>query len=186
MLRALQPRLRIISGGQTGADRAALNWAVRHRVPYGGWCPKGRRAEDGRIPVRHKLRPTPSGGYLQRTEWNVCDSDGTLVVSLAPGVSAGSAKTLRLALRHRKPCLHLSKQLHGSQAGAFLRRFLRQHCIQRLNVAGPRASEEPTVGAFVRQVLDALLTQSTRRRIGEDRRRTPGPARRQKKTRGRS
>lgn len=72
---------RIISGGQTGADRAALDFAIAHDIPHGGWCPSGRLAEDGRIPSRYQLRETPSPDYAQRTEWNVRDSDGTVIFS---------------------------------------------------------------------------------------------------------
>ena len=75
--------LRIVSGGQTGADRAALDFARARGWPQGGWCPRGRRAEDGRLPTRYRLRETPSRGYRQRTEWNVRDSDGTVICSLA-------------------------------------------------------------------------------------------------------
>jgi hypothetical protein len=69
---------KIVSGGQTGADRAALEWAVEHNIPYGGWCPKGRLAEDGPIDLRYQLQETPSSSYPQRTEWNARDSDGTV------------------------------------------------------------------------------------------------------------
>jgi hypothetical protein len=69
------PDKRIVSGGQTGADRAALEWAIEYQVPHGGWCPKGRKAENGRIPDRFNLPETPSSDYLQRNEWNVRDSD---------------------------------------------------------------------------------------------------------------
>ena len=70
---------RIVSGGQTGADRAALDWAIERGIPHGGWCPRGRRAEDGRIDRRYALRETPAHDYQQRTRWNVRDSDGTLI-----------------------------------------------------------------------------------------------------------
>ncbi len=63
--------LKIVSGGQTGADRAALDFAIAHGIPQGGWCPKGRKAEDGPIPDRYQLKETPSDNYAQRTEWNV-------------------------------------------------------------------------------------------------------------------
>jgi hypothetical protein len=68
----------IISGGQTGADRAALDWALEHDVPCGGWCPKGRNAEDGPIDPKYPLKETPSASYIQRTEWNVRDSEATI------------------------------------------------------------------------------------------------------------
>ena len=71
--------IKIVSGGQTGADRAALDWAIDHGTAHGGWCPRGRRAEDGAIPARYLLNETPSARYEERTEWNVRDSDGTVI-----------------------------------------------------------------------------------------------------------
>ena len=73
----------ILSGGQTGADRAALDFAIEYGLPHGGWCPRGRLAEDGPIDERYELTETPSHRYAQRTEWNVRDSDATVVFSIA-------------------------------------------------------------------------------------------------------
>src|SRR5229473_8136967 len=98
---------RIISGGQTGADRAALDWAIENGVPHGGWCPKGRLAEDGRIDIRYQLQEAPSSGYPQRTEWNVRDSDGTVIFSIAPVLTGGSKQTVNLAMKHQKPLFHI-------------------------------------------------------------------------------
>lgn len=146
----------IVSGGQTGADRAALDWAIERGVPHEGWCPKGRRAEDGELAACYLLRETPSRDYLQRTEWNARDSDGTVVVSLGAELSGGSLKTIALARKHRRPCLHLSAALHGAGAAELLREFIKVHTIRKLNVAGPRGSKEPEVGQFVREVLDGF------------------------------
>ena len=82
--------LRIISGGQTGADRAALDWAIEHGIPHGGWCPLGRKAEDGRIDGRYQLNETPSSSYVLRTERNVRDSDGTVVLSISAVLTGGA------------------------------------------------------------------------------------------------
>lgn len=100
---------RIVSGGQTGADRAALDVAIRYGIPHGGWCPRGRTAEDGRLDPKYNLTQTPGESYIQRTEWNVRDSDGTVVFTLSPDASGGSLETIRFAARHGKPCLHLSR-----------------------------------------------------------------------------
>ncbi len=96
---------KIISGSQTGADRAALDWAIEHGIPHGGWCPKGRLAEDCPIDARYQLQETPGSSYLQRTEWNVRDADGTVIFSITSGLSGGSKKTLDLAKKHNKPVL---------------------------------------------------------------------------------
>jgi hypothetical protein len=131
-----------------------LDFAIEHGIPHGGWCPKGRRAEDGPLNGRYQLKETPSSNYLQRTEWNARDSDGTVVFSIAGVLTGGSKKTVELARKHGRPGLHLSKAGGASAAQAALRRFIAEHGIRVLNVAGPRASKEPEVGAFVREVLE--------------------------------
>ena len=147
---------RIVSGGQTGVDRAALDFAIENGIPHGGWCPQGRLAEDGVIKDGYELRETPEADYSQRTEWNVRDSDGTVIFTVACKLTGGSALTRDLAREHGKPCLHLSKQRDGDCAGAKLRRFISRHKIKILNVAGPRLSTEPVARAFASQVLEAL------------------------------
>ena len=144
---------KIVSGGQTGADRAALDFALAHSIPHGGWCPHGRLAEDGPIPARYQLTETPDSDYAQRSEWNVRDSDGTVVFSLAPSLAGGSRYAAAIARQYRKPCLHLSRDRDAGAAGAKLRAFLLKHQIKTLNVAGPRHSQEPEVARFVREVL---------------------------------
>lgn len=150
----------ILSGGQTGADRAALDFALEFGLAHGGWCPRGRLAEDGPIDDRYGLEETPSRRYAQRTEWNIRDSDATVVFSMAREVSGGSALTIALAGRLGKPCRHLSSEAlsaSGADPADELLRFLADHHVSRLNVAGPRASQEPAVGTFVRSVLVAAL-----------------------------
>ena len=146
---------KIISGGQTGADRAALDWAIRNGVAHGGWCPKGRKAEDGPIDSSYQLKETPRADYLQRTEWNVRDSDGTVIFTMAEVLSGGSKATAKFTAKHRKPCLHLSavmKQIAAEQ----LRSFLQKNRVQVLNVAGTRGSKEPAIEEFVMEILDQL------------------------------
>jgi hypothetical protein len=162
--RAAAPRLRragfpvekIISGGQTGVDRAALDFALEHGIPRGGWCPRGRLAEDGVIERSYELRETPDAAYPQRTEWNVRDSDGTVIFSVAPELTGGSALTREAAVRYGKPWLRLSQEREGRAAVARLRQFLRRHRIRTLNVAGPRLSTEPGARAFASRVLEGL------------------------------
>src|SRR5229473_2876346 len=98
---------KIVSGGQTGADRAALDFAIAHQIPHGGWCPKGRKCEDGTLADRYELKETPSNDYPQRTEWNVRDSDGTVIFSIAPVLTGGSKQTVNLAMKHQKPLFHI-------------------------------------------------------------------------------
>src|SRR5512133_334255 len=140
--------LKIISGGQTGVDRAALDWAIGAAWPHGGWCPKGRLAEDGIIPTKYDLAETPSSDPSQRTEWNVRDSDGTVVFSLKPRLGGGSQLTLFMTAKYRKPLLHLIPQ--SSEPAKELKAFIDVHRIKVLNVAGSRESEELGVGSFVR------------------------------------
>lgn len=144
----------IVSGGQTGADRAALDWAIFRDVQHGGWCPKGRKAEDGKIPPHYQLTETPSASYLQRTEWNARDSDGTVIFTLTTALAGGSKRTAEFARKHDKPWLHLSA--HGSyeSAGERLAAFIRDNGIKVLNVAGSRGSKEPDVAGFVKGTLD--------------------------------
>ncbi len=137
---------KIVSGGQTGVDRAALDWALARGVPCGGWCPLGRWAEDGPIDAWYPLRETPDADPAQRTEWNVRDSDGTLIVTLAR--------------RMAKPLLHLAKADSPAAGQAeSLSQFIGQHEIRVLNVAGPRESGEPGVGEFAAVLLEAALGQ---------------------------
>lgn len=145
---------KIISGGQTGADRAALDWAIAHGVPHGGWCPAGRRAEDGVIPARYLLSETPGRNYRQRTTWNVRDSDGTLIISLRPQLEGGSKTTAEIAERLGRPWIHIFPE---NAAGGALREFIQRHSIKVLNIAGPRESTQPGVAAFVTTILNAWI-----------------------------
>ncbi len=147
---------KIVSGGQTGADRAALDWAMAHGVPHGGWCPAGRLAEDGVIDMRYSLKETPQPEYLQRTEWNVRDSEATLIVSCSAELSGGSLATRDLAAAHDRPCLHLSGELEVAEAAVLMRDWLQDEAVTVLNIAGPRASGEPAVGLFIQSILDEL------------------------------
>jgi hypothetical protein len=155
----MKPPLKIISGGQTGADRAALDWAITNDWPHGGWCPKGRTAEDGTIPECYLLQETPLADPSQRTEWNVRDSDGTVILSIAPTLIGGSQITLELAQESGKPVLHLYQARHNLP-GQALAGFVRDHKIQTLNVAGSRASQEPNIARFVREVLNGAFIET--------------------------
>ncbi len=146
----------IVSGGQSGVDSAALDVALELGIPSGGWCPKGHKREDGRVPERYGLRETPSRGYAQRTRWNVRDSDGTLLLLLLGKARGGTALTLAEAEKHGKPLLTLELSAPPGKA-AFLA-WLHEHGISRLNVAGPRESQHPGVNLKAAQALRALLS----------------------------
>jgi hypothetical protein len=122
------------------------------QLPCGGWCPKGRKAEDGTIDPKYPLKESSSVSYLQRTEWNVRDSDGTVVFSIVPILSGGSKKTVEFARKHNKPYLHLHTR--QQDAAERLQNFLEDNVVQTLNVAGSRASKEPSVAQFVMETLD--------------------------------
>jgi hypothetical protein len=145
---------RIVSGAQTGADRAALDFALEHGLAHGGWCPKGRRAEDGRIPPRYELIETPSKDYEQRTRWNVRDSDATLIISRSAELTGGSAYTRRCAEQLDQPWLHVHP---GNDDPQTIKDFLERHKVKTLNVAGPRASTEPGITEYVTAVLERLF-----------------------------
>lgn len=143
-----------MSGGQTGADRAALDWAIAHGVLHGGWCPAGRRAEDGVIPAIYLLSETPSRNYRQRTTWNVRDSDGTLIVSLRPQLEGGSKMTQDIAARLGRPFLHVYP---GVSDRDLIRGFIMRYSITVLNVAGPRESSQPGICQFVAETLPGIM-----------------------------
>jgi hypothetical protein len=131
---------KILSGGQTGVDRGALDAALAVGFPCGGWCPADRSAEDGRIPERYPLTPLARGGYRERTRQNVLDSDGTAI--LFHGLlGGGTLLTLNLCKREGKPHVVIDASTTSeSEAAAEIGRFVEEHEIQVLNVAGPRAS----------------------------------------------
>ena len=177
---------KIVSGGQTGVDRAALDVALELGLDCGGWCPPGRTAEDGAIPGRYPLLETPTDTdpgfpdvpHSQRTAWNVRDSDGTLVLlaaQAAPPMSSaekgtsrlvthvltpgapdrGTALTVELAARHRRPCLVVG--LGAAPDVEEVRSWARDNRVGTLNVAGPRESSAPGVYARAAEFLGRLL-----------------------------
>jgi hypothetical protein len=147
---------KILSGGQTGVDRAALDAAIALGIPHGGWCPRGRRAEDGRIPSRYALAETDSPVYAVRTERNVLDADATLILCRGP-LRGGTALTRRFAQQHGKP--YLVVNLDHPPDNAEIHRWLRESRIGVCNVAGPRESQSPGIYALARRYLEALFGQ---------------------------
>lgn len=133
---------RIVSGGQTGVDRAALDVAIEIDIPHGGWCPLGRIAEDGPIPSRYQLEEHPSPKYSDRTKRNVIDSDGTLVLYLS-NLEGGTFKTFHYAECIAKPCLKI-RLTHPGRIER-VHEWLAKCNVRTLNIAGPRASKEPEI-----------------------------------------
>lgn len=146
----------VVSGGQTGVDRAALDVATELGIPTGGWCPHGRLAEDGPIPDSYSLQQTPSEQYKQRTDWNVRDSDATLVITRG-SPTGGTALTVDCARRRQRPLHVVDLDLPASDSLASARRWLRAVRPKALNVAGPRASTVPGIAADAREFLRQLL-----------------------------
>lgn len=138
-------------------DRAALDAALEAGLACGGWCPRGRRAEDGPIPARYPLDETPSAEVAQRTAWNVRDSDATLILARGP-LRGGTALTARCAAERGRPC-RVSDLDAGVDPSGLLR-WLRDHAVRVLNVAGPRESEAPGIHAQALAALRALLAAS--------------------------
>ena len=151
--------MRIVSGAQTGADRAALDAALELGLPCGGWVPRGRWAEDGPVSTDYpNLEETPSRKVSVRTEWNVRDSDATLIVSHGP-LTGGSALTQDLARKWKRPALHLDlAALDPESARRRLCAWLDAIRPGTLNVAGPRASRDPEVYEATRALLRAALS----------------------------
>lgn len=156
--------IEIISGGQTGADRGGLEAAIDLGLKRGGWAPKGWRAEDGRVPAMHRLymRESGSTAYPVRTEQNVRDSDGTLLLSFgALAIEGGSMLTANLARKLGKPNIHIIIPLDGGITGVALdraREWIHERNIRVLNVAGPRESVERGLQSAVRRALGIILT----------------------------
>jgi hypothetical protein len=149
---------KIISGGQTGVDRAALDFAIAHGLEHGGWVPKGRLAEDGVIPEQYNLTETESADPARRTERNVLESDATLIVARDRKLFGGTQFTQRCAEKHNKRLLIIyeADDLAGSVAD--LRTFAKRFSV--LNIAGPRESEATGLGLFVSKLLRLSLTDS--------------------------
>jgi hypothetical protein len=148
---------KIISGGQTGADRAALDFAMQHDIPHGGWLPKGRRTEEGPLAGKYQLQEMPTSRYESRTQKNILDSDGTLIVSHGK-LNRGSALTRQLAEKHKKPWIHIDLDNVGQkEAARLLAAWMEKHHIFMLNVAGARKSEDARIYQATFALLAAAL-----------------------------
>jgi len=152
--------MKIISGGQTGVDRGALDAALATGTPCGGWCPAGRKAEDGVIPARYPVREMESPDYAARTRQNILDSDATLLIHFGE-LEGGTRLTHELCRQLGKPCLVLDMTRGDpGQAVAKITAFVRKQHVRVLNVAGPRASKVPRAAAETGRLLQRLLAET--------------------------
>jgi len=142
---------------QAGADRAALEVAVINGLPHGGWVTKGRKAEDGKVPEKYQVIELSSADYRQRTEQNVKDADGTLIITHGK-LTGGSALTLKYAQKHAKPCLHIDAQkVSEANAAIEIHQWIGDHQVGILNCAGSRASKDPKIYDTVFSILDSVV-----------------------------
>lgn len=157
---------KIVSGGQTGADRAALDFALKYYIAHGGWIIKGRITEDGPLPEKYQLQEMPTESYSKRTERNVIDSDGTLIISHGE-LTGGSAYTRKMSMKHGRPWLHADlNKMPTFQAAIIIESWISENGIEILNVAGPRDSKDPSIYGLVTVILELVLTLRT---VKEDR-----------------
>lgn len=149
--------LKIVSGGQTGVDRGALDAAIATGTACGGWCPTGRRAEDGMIPDKYPLLEMPSANYSARTRQNVIDSDATLIIYFGE-LEGGTANTVKFCRELDRPCFCLDAQQHTpAQAAVLIQDFIADHIVAVLNVAGPRASKQAQAQTYTAEALKILV-----------------------------
>lgn len=147
---------KIISGGQTGADQAALDAAIKLGIPHGGWIPKGRLTEIGALPEKYKLTEMPDTGYASRTEQNVIDSSGTLIISHGP-LTEGSEYTRQMAIKHHRPWLHIDlNKIPAFKSATLISSWINKNKIEILNVAGPRASKDRQIYAAVIKLIESV------------------------------
>jgi hypothetical protein len=141
--------VKIVSGGQTGADQGGLNAAIACGVDHGGWCPKGRRSENGRIPLKYDLKEHGSWQYIERTEQNVIDSDATAIFTFGP-LTGGSARTVDFCLKHKKPYIHIDLLMENDEQD--LIDFIGKKDVV-LNVAGNRESKAKGIASKTEDFL---------------------------------
>jgi len=151
---------KIISGGQTGADQAALDAAIKLNLPHGGWIPHGRLTEDGPLPNKYQLLEMPTEDYPARTEKNVLEADGTLILSHGK-VTGGSKLTQKLTKEHNKPCLHVDlTDQPVFYVASDVYKWVLENEIQVINVAGSRASKDPEIYEDTYNVIRGILMLS--------------------------
>ena len=154
------PLKRIVSGGQTGVDRGALDAALAAGFSCGGWCPAGRAAEDGTIDARYPVVELANAGYRERTIQNVADSDATLIVYFAD-LHGGTELTLLACVRRGKPYkLVDAAEIAAERTAAIAVAFVQRHDASTLNVAGPRESHAPGAHAYAFEAVSRLIAST--------------------------
>ena len=148
---------KIISGGQTGADRGAIDAALKYGFPYGGWIPKGRLTEYGPLPDEYQLKEMPTKNYPDRTEKNVLASDGTVIITHGK-LTEGSALTKKFAQKYKRPYLHIDlNKTPAFIAASEINNWVIKHGIEILNVAGPRASKDPKIYEDTTYIIQGVI-----------------------------
>ena len=148
---------KIISGGQTGADRAALDVAIKLGIPYGGWIPKGRITEEGALPVKYRMQEMPTESCPKRTEQNVIDSDGTLIIARGK-LTGGTDYTRQMTLKHKKQLLSIDlEQTNLYDAASLVASWIQMRRIEILNIGGPRASNDQQIYSDVITILEQAI-----------------------------
>ncbi len=153
------PRIKIISGGQTGVDRGALDAALAKGARCGGWCPEGRQAEDGEIPPRYPMTVLPGAGYRERTRQNVLDSDATVIIYFGQvEPNSGTELTLNQCINAARPYLLIdANSVSVDKAASEVLAFCQSNNVQRLNLAGPRGSDAPRAHQYTQAVIEEFL-----------------------------
>jgi hypothetical protein len=161
---------KIISGGQVGADQAALDVALKLDIPHGGWIQKGRKTQGGILPEKYKLKEMATSGYTKRIEQNVIDSDGTLIISHGR-LAGGADKSRKMSLEHKRHLLHIDlAQIDTAQAARLINSWISRHHIEILNVTGTRTSEDPHIYKATMDILESAfyLSQVDNKKITLD------------------
>jgi hypothetical protein len=147
----------IISGGQTGADRAALDAAIQWQIPHGGWIHQGRLTESGLLSDKYQLKEMATDSYHVCEAQNIIDSNGTLIISNGP-ISGGSKNTLKMALNHNRPCLHIDLDENDAfDAAKLVNQWITKYNIETLNVAGSKAKEDPYIYQSTMHLITSVL-----------------------------
>jgi hypothetical protein len=148
---------KIISGGQTGADQAALDAAIKLGIPHGGWIPKGRMTEDGPLSDRYDLIEMPTESYPERTKKNIRESDGTLILS-SGRLTGGSEYTEKWVLKYDKPMLHIDlSSITPFDTAVLINDWIVEYDIKVMNVAGPRASKDSKIYQSTLDIIESVL-----------------------------